>query len=464
MSVASRHQPRPAWPLKPRPFQAPELKLNRVAPPAWQPRLQRSDKLVFYLVWLYLVAQAYSLPLAMIGPVWAVWPSLADLVSCSAGVLLFFNLSRTSPVHRSLAWLRESLWLLALLAMASTVLVGWGIPMAFTTDGPDRDGMNFGIFQSYRVIQFAIIVDCACRIVWTPQRQRLLHWTLLVVLLINCGAIFATFSQIVAPGFYAPQLTDDPGYGGPWAFYHSSHDAWGVTGYNHAYTAAQVVMLTAIWISLGAGKITLTNSTILLIATFAVLVSESRAGLACMLVCASCIWIQKPVIAGIAGMILLAVGLTSSGLGDVGADFEELLSRQATLLDATNTENLSGRDDIWGRWLKRLDERPHQWLLGAGFGATSGDSAHMQPLHTIIEVGLVGLLFYCIFFWKVLRKLWLVEISPKPMLCALMGFLPTLLTQETFYPVHAMGHFCGLTMVGVILAYHKGFATSRKLV
>lgn len=432
--------------------------------PALGPLNQQSatDRPYFRLVCLYLFSQAYLLPLAMIGPSWATWPNFADLICFAAGLL--FLIGRPSPIRVTPAVdsVRRWTWAMATLACLSVVFVGWALPCALYDVGPDQEAVEFGIFQSYRLFQFAAIVDCACRFRWTNERRRSLRRITLVALFVNCATVFATFLKFVEPAFYAPHLTADPTIGGPWAFYQSTADAWGVAGYNHAYTAIQIVMLTAAWLTLCDRERSTSSQLIMLLSTSAVLVSNSRAGLVAAVIFVAFLWLQRPAIAIIAGCFLIPLSFTvMPTLSSGDTDVANLLQRQSSVLDAGNAENLSGRDSIWRHWLGVILDRPDQWLFGAGFGATSGDSAHMQPLHMFIEVGVVGVILFTMMFCQILRGLWIRELAPKPMFWALIGILPTLLTQETLYPVHAMGHFCGLTLVAIVMTLQRAEANSR---
>ncbi|MDX1968701.1 MAG: O-antigen ligase family protein [Planctomycetaceae bacterium] len=413
------------------------------------------------MVWWYLASQCYLLPFAMLGPNWALWPNAADLV-CGCAGLMFLLRRRSNPGPPApVEAVRRWAWAMAVLAGASLVFVGWALPTAFTHLGADGEALEFGCFQIYRLIQFAVIVDCASRFRWNNERRRSLHRITTIALVVNCAAIVATFFKVVSPAFYAPQLTADPNVGGPWAFYHWTTDGWGVVGYSHAYTSMEVFMLTALWIALSDQRQSEYVYLIVSASTVVILFSRSRAGLATIVLYAAFLWLQRPVVAVIVGCLLIPLMVVALPLlGSSSEELQDMLQRQSGVLDATNTENLSGRDEIWQRWLAEIQEKPQQWLLGAGFGATSGDSAHMQPLHMLIEVGLLGVFCFAAMLYQILCSLSFREAGPKPIFWALLAIFPSLMTQETLYPVHALGHFCGLTLIAIVLSLHRTVAPS----
>jgi hypothetical protein len=105
-----------------------------------------------------------------------------------------------------------------------------------------------------------------------------------------------------------------------------------------------------------------------------------------------------------------------------------------------------------------LNQKPIRWVLGTGFGtAVDADpvlhqDAHMLPLQIIIETGVIGLIVATYLFSTILRYLYVSEVGFKPLFWATVALLIGSLTQETFYPVPALGHFIGFYLCSVAIA------------
>jgi O-antigen ligase len=198
------------------------------------------------------------------------------------------------------------------------------------------------------------------------------------------------------------------------------------------------------------------DSALLLLAILACLLSGSRAGLAGAIVFAIAMMVRKPlyvlVFAFLVWITVLAVPQ------DWLSEMDQTVTRQSALAEPHEEENLSGRVAIWEDRLAFLNEEPTRWIIGSGFGSAveSGNSAHMLYLQLIVEVGLIGLAAFLFVMSTVLRHLRRGEAGVQPILWATVAFLFSSLTQETFYPSPAAGHFLGFYLSAVAIALRSG--------
>jgi len=159
-------------------------------------------------------------------------------------------------------------------------------------------------------------------------------------------------------------------------------------------------------------------------------------------------------------LLVTVLALTAGSLFAPHQENPELFApaaeRQSTLARAYDPASLSGRDAIWHSRLQALSDDPIRWVVGWGFGsaATHGVNAHQQLLQLIVEAGLPALLAFFALLLPALRALWHVGSGGHEAFWVTLALLATGLTQETFYPVTAFGHFLGLylCLLGIALA------------
>jgi O-antigen ligase len=261
-------------------------------------------------------------------------------------------------------------------------------------------------------------------------------------------------------------LPQSPEEAGPWSRYaiFSAYtgQGWGTINYNHAYVAAQVIMLAGFRIHLGGANKVLLNNLLLVTATITCFLTGSRNGLATILLLAGIYGLRNPLYGAVALLITAASSVLAfiwfpSSLETLGVVGGSMVERQGTLLSASDPENLAGRDEIWLERLDFLDAKPIRWFVGTGFGSAldSGNYAHMLPLHLILETGIIGLILFVFLFFVILRYLYQLEIGDKGMFWTTVVFLFSTVTQETFYPVPAFGQFMGFYLCAVAIALRQ---------
>jgi hypothetical protein len=324
--------------------------------------------------------------------------------------------------------------------------------------------MNVGAFQIVTMLKFLSIFWIAARIPLTPQRLAILRKLSIGVFLAVIVSIVLSYLNIVPVNMMAPQIPADAGVAGPWHKYaapdYAERRGWGSVGYNHAYTAVHVLLLLALCMHLGSPRTALLDSTLVLLGVMGCFLSGSRAGLAAMLFFAAVYWFKKPVhgVAAllVSGLIAGAVFAIYPGmLTALETELSQIVQRQSVLTDSPNRDDLVGRAEIWEARIAFLDEDPVRWIVGSGFGAVldSGSAAHMLPLHIIVEMGIVSLALFILLFGLILTALYRHGGGQKVLFWATIALLFSSATQETFYPVPALGHFMGLYFYAMAVVF-----------
>jgi len=419
------------------------------------------DRVLFFSLCFYLLSQGFMIPIRAIGPSWAVWPTFSDIAVL---MLLLVSLLKVSSNIRIMSApnkvILRSLLVIFSASTISYVLFIVLFPSWSNGLTADNAGVTFGAFQLYRLVQFIIVFWVTALIPITVDRLVVLRRIVDAVLIFVFAGVVLTYLDIIPKGILVAHLPSGLDVAGPWAFYTTNFagSGWGTIGYNHAYVAAQVLMLIGLRICLSLDQKILTNGILLFVAMFAIFISGSRAGLAAALVFIVAALSKKPAYALvilIIGVILSAIIMSAVGDLPVGSP-EDILSmtteRQFMLTNAYDAESLNGRDEIWAHYLTTLKEEPSRWLVGSGFGSASGKNAHMLYLQIIFETGLIGLAIFVLVMYKILNYLRFYEKGIKPIFWLTIALLVSTITQETFYPVPSLGHFLGLYLCTIAVA------------
>lgn len=417
----------------------------------------RQTSCLFFALCCYLVSQAYTIPIAPVGPSWAIWPCLSDLAIGLIVVSFLFCNSYSVPASKA----NRKIFLLLIVVFLGAML-SYVYYLNFLLDW-NSNGVKIGIFQLYRLVEFTLLFWIVTKIPLTAERIKIMSRIVDIVLILVCIGIFLTYVRIVPLAAVTSHLPPV----GAWIFYEGygrtgAGKGLGFVGYNHAYTAAQVTLLLSLRMHLSLNnKNTLVNNLFVVLALIATFLSESRSGLGAILVYVIIYWsydlkyvFKLSYIALFLFSITSVIGLQASLLE---SENNTVLERQKTLFEAGNTENLSGRDEIWLQRVDYLYEQPIRWIFGTGFGAAadSGDNAHMLPLHIILETGILGLLIFTILFSNILKCLYQNELGTKPIFWVTVCLLISSISQETFYPVAAFGHFLGFYLSSVAIVLRK---------
>ena len=415
------------------------------------PEPSRFGRLHFLLGSLFLLTQAYTIPVLCLSSSWALWPTLTDFVICIWGVVLvaeyFVWPSRPEAKPRQVLKLFS---LVTALAAVSFICLTYLAPRFHGDVYGSGKGVVFGGFMLARLAQCYVVLAGVARADCGGMNRRVWRRVATFALLVVAIAPLATRCGVADAALFAPQIPASLERAGPWGFYHSHGGAgWGTTGYNHAYTALQITLLTAmVFVDVRTGP-SLVVISLVLISSLGVISSGSRMGLLAHVLYLLPLLRNYPgtgvaiVFGGLVASFMAPGDLMNEGLTDV-------FSRQATVLERLDSENLSGRDEIWAHYANVLYESPLNSIVGIGFGNTFslGGGAHMLPLTIFLEGGFIGLLITAGIGLSLYRCIPATASVHRPRwLLVVLGL--TCLTQETLNPVPAFGH--GLAVLGFLI-------------
>ncbi|MGR3278823.1 O-antigen ligase family protein [Acaryochloris marina NIES-2412] len=425
-------------------------------------------KYIFWALCFYLLSQAYTIPILAVGPSWALWPNISDL---TCGLLIFSliaNIKHASPASEANRKIFKTLIFTILACILSYILyLDWIYNVSASFE--NAKGITFGLFQIYRLIQFIGIFWSTSLIPLTPKRINTLSKIVSFTLIFVCLGVVLTFTSILPLTSVTAHLPNE----GAWIFYTAygasgEGKGLGFVGYNHAYVAAQIMMLVGLRIHLASDNNQILQNTLLICLSLASsFICGSRSGFLGMLFF-SIIYIycsKKPKYEFIIAYatlipILIAFIIKPAALFNSKYLNSSIVERQKTLLETGNTSNLSGRDIIWLERLEFLNKKPLRWLFGSGFGAAtdSGENAHNLYLHIIVETGTVGLILFLYLFSQILYYLYQNEAGMKAIFWMTIAILISSSSQETLYPVVALGHFLGFYFCCLAIALRKSVA------
>lgn len=395
----------------------------------------------------YLVSQIYLIPILKVGPNWAAWQMPADVAG--GAFVLFALLAGGSKVAPPKAG-TKIVYLLSFFFLAGVVsFVVVTIGMARTEFGK---GTGDGIFYLYRTAQMVVLFWAALRIPMTEKRIALLHKIVTVVLAISCILCLASYVGALPGPFLARHLSPSGGVSGPWRAY-AVNDARGLgtIGFNHAYTAAQIVLLVALRMSLGRKRRPVSDTLFILLGLATCFASGSRAGLAAMGFFSLAIFIRNPIYVPFVGILLGVASLFTTPEQLNTKDIQDTTDKVSAIFNPQEASQFQARLRIWEYWTTEFQQDPSLLVTGAGFGGSRNYAQvpHMLYLTVLAEFGLMGLAAYLYFTFYVTRNVLKSEVTPKPFFWGIIALLLASFTQETFYPVSAMGHFLCLFFVGV---------------
>lgn len=402
----------------------------------------------------YLLSQAYTIPILKIGPSWAVWPMPPDfataLLAASALLLPHRRDQRMRRYRRALALLFGFCSLSFLVLVVCKHLL-FGLSLS-------TGSVTFGGFHIVRLVEFYLVFSACSRIQLNDRRLAILQWLTFAVLGWQLFAVVVTYLGIIPAWDFAPQLPQSKTISGAWEYYvNSKEEGLGTIGYNHAYVAAQLTLLSAMALQFaarGKGRLQGWPAIAILLATLvAVFMTGSRAGLGTHLAFTLGYLVRSPIkmLVGLAASLVVFSAVES--WVENYRSMDEMAARHSTLTNPFEDDNLSGRDNIWSDRIEWLNENPLYWVIGGGVGSTAdtGGPAHMLPLQIIAELGVIGLAFSAI----LLAKLLVHQLAARRRLHAFFWVTVALLissaTQETFYPEPALGHFMGLYLFAVAI-------------
>lgn len=414
----------------------------------------RRTRFAFAAVCCYLASQAVYLPVVAVGPSWAIWPTPSDLAATMVIAALLLGI-RNQPVRSGAN--RRVLSVLVFIAAAN--VVGFvAMNLGRLTSGSDAGkSASFAIYQVYRTLQFLLVFRLAAGIPLTRRRIELMLRITEAVLVILFLGVAAMSVSILSSRLLISHVPVAAGVAGAWGalLREDPSNIVGTVGWDHAYVGLQLIMATALRLSLRGSRQSISDAVYILLAMAGVFLSGSRSAMAGVLLLVGLLAVRRPGMVVTMGVLTVMALIAAGGLIQNSEDsLAALLERQLSLTRPLESGNLSGRQYIWEDRVDSLRSNPVSWIIGSGLGTGSETSqtAHCLYLHIFTETGMIGLIVFGVVFAKLINTLRKSERDAKPVYLATFGFLLTAMTQETFYPVAYLGHFMGFYFCSVAIA------------
>ncbi|HVN94188.1 MAG TPA: O-antigen ligase family protein [Terracidiphilus sp.] len=414
------------------------------------------EHLDFILLCLFVLSQAYAVPLFTVGPSWATWPTAGDLVIAAIVPIVLARRFMGAGQIRNKANKRILVLLVALLAACtcSYVILCRAMPILYLTE--TGRAAEFGEYQLYRIVQAIVTFAFASQIDLTIPRRKILALTTVAALLVVCAALFLEYLSIVPASAYAGHLPKSLSVAGPWAYYASANGAfgYGTIGFNHAYSSSQVLLLLVLYLFLEPKARNFTRAALVFIAEAAILISGCRAVFAGSLLFLAALFIRRPRVLAAFAWIFLAVAALTTGLAPSAPDVMRPALDRVSAINPFDEEDPGERDQLWLGQIQYLNEKPLRWLTGGGFGTAVEETgnAHMMYLQILNETGIVGLAAFAFAFAEIFRQLRRAGPESRPMIFGTLAILVASIAQETLYPVPAMGQFIAFYALCLALA------------
>jgi hypothetical protein len=426
--------------------------------PATTATVSQSSQVSFLLILAYIATQVYLVPILPVGPSWAVWPCLSDIVIAVAAVYQLAKRPPKAALPDALTGISRMFWLIVLAAACSYVVFTLDPLGLNVVPTENNKGVNIGLFQLYRLLQIGCIATLARHAYVGPGQWSWIRKAVGIAYTATGLGMLLTYLKIVTTADLAPQLPTDLLVSGPWAIYSRGilESAVGAVGYHHVYPPLLLIVLGTLYIVL-SGQSAFSNVVVLLTLPILCFISSSRAGFVAGVVCVLLCLQRRAVI--FLGMVVIgaliggAILLTEPDL----SPFTDAYARQETIMDAYERDGVAGRDIIWAGRLELLDKNPIVWFTGTGFGAAyeTGTNAHMLYLHIVLETGLPGLAAFVWLFTRIIKALRKCR-GGGLLISGTVAMLISGVTQETFYPVSAIGHLLAMYAVAIVITIRLG--------
>ena len=403
------------------------------------------ESLDFVVLCLFVLSQAFTVPLFTIGPSWAVWPTAGDILV--AAMVLVMIAHACVGVGRIQSKTNRRILTLLLLLLAGCTFSYLILCRAMPILHPTESGRaaDFGEYQLYRIAQAILAFVFASQIDLTPRRRRFLSFAAVTALTIVCTSLFLEYFGIVSASAYADHLPKSTFVAGPWGYYASAEGSfgYGTIGYNHAYSSSQVLLLLVLCLLLNPKARNFAKAGLVFLAEAAIFASGCRAVFLASLIFLIVLFVRRPrTLAAFACVLLVVAGLTAGFAPSVPGLLRPAVDRALDLNPFADTYS-GGRPQRWSGQIDYLNEEPLRWLVGAGFGTAveETDNAHMIYLQIINETGVLGLAAFVFAFWEIFRQLYRAGPDSRPMFFGTIAILTASIAQETLYPVPAMGQY-----------------------
>jgi hypothetical protein len=390
----------------------------------------------FVLLCAYLSSQIYLIPVAAAGPGWPIWPTIADVITGILALLILIPGRRPEAAAPRV----RVVWRYGVCAIALCTLSYALIPLLPGTSTEDLARAHlFGALQLLRLLQCAVLFHAVMSTRLDIRRMKIIG-AISGCVCIGIGlGVMLTFSGLVPTSSVSSHLPSDIWIAGPWAGYVSGAVEQGVgfIGFNHAYTGIQLLLSAGLALQFIPRNRCVRTIILgfLLLCTF---LSRSRDAFVIAILFATLVeFRRRPA----SLMIVAACGLVWFGYMTSKSDLSDVIDRQSSSASSYQEDGLSGRTTIWEERIQFLNSQPLRWFVGAGFGSSSGNNAHMLPLHIVGETGLLGLILFGVLHYRILRSLRSTLDGNQELFWAVLALIVSSATQETLYPVIAFPQF-----------------------
>jgi hypothetical protein len=413
-------------------------------------------KPLFVMLCFYLISQAFMIPILRLGPSWTLWPRLSDFAWVGLAVsylyYLFRKSSRLGTVNVVNKVQKDTGILLGLMLLTAVFFAAFTVFIH-----PEPRALNWAAHGLVRATQFITLYFFCRVIVLTSTRIVVIRRCLTFSLIFVCISVFLTYFHLIPYTWFVYFIPTHKSLAGPWAKYadfntkYHINAGYGSISYNHAYTAVQILLLLALREKFTNFKRSGFTPILMLLTMVSAFLTGSRAGFAATAFFLLLQFVRKPTTALIVTLFLWGGSLILDE-----AMLESTVQRHGALMEASDEDSLNGRPYIWRAFFNYLNEGSFRWFIGTGLGGAvlileETNAAHMLPLHVVTETGLIGLSLFLVTGSYILITLWKYESGSKPFFWCSIALLFSSFTQETFYPVPALGHFPGFYLVALAL-------------
>jgi len=197
-----------------------------------------ASSLQLFSVVVYLLSQGFTIPVLPIGPSWAVWFRLDDFATLFLFVVYLSTRRNTRPMEK-VERLVFSLIVVGIVLSFPSILVG-KLMRPEIIKGP-----HFGIFQTYRVIQYVSVWFCIRGMTFSSKQFDKISYAAFFV---SFFAVIIGFGNVTG-AISASRLVSHLPYDGPWIFVHQkvgSSRALGPYGYLSGEMVDRMVFLTMV--------------------------------------------------------------------------------------------------------------------------------------------------------------------------------------------------------------------------
>jgi O-antigen ligase len=427
-------------------------------------RVAEARRWPFVGLCVYLVSQAFTVPVWAVGPSWVLWPTLSDF----AGLFLVAAtlLSSNGQSYRIASSKQNKLLFMLILTIcgcALSYIVHYSLSNG-TTIG-HATYREIAQYQLYRLVQFSLLYWASIHIPLSPKRLDTLRKILPLVLTAVCLGLILEFLGIVNPSVYAAHLPRDPGIAGAWSNYIApGRFGRGTISYDHAYSSVQVLLLLALALHLRGTRIQgIYISALTMLAMIAIWTTGCRAVMVASLVFLAGIYLRKLLdLLTVLAIVTAIVILFAAAFPNVFAVVYKSIVEQSETRALYDVDGIGGREEIWQSRIDFLTEEHTRLLIGGGIGSDTsnakrpgGGNAHNLYLEILVEHGSIGLIVFLWMISFVMANVYRRDSTQKAVFWAFAAILIASFGQVTLYPIAWTGQFIGFYLVTISIVFRK---------